>query len=115
MLTLAITLIFSGLLITLICLPMVYGKVPPNALYGMRTKHTFQSSQAWMDLNEVGGMLFSLLGFPLILGGAVGLFLTDDHVALVGTTTTIVCLASVAFAVYLFLRYSVRYTARNAA
>ncbi len=49
-----------------------------------------------------------------MLGGAVGLFLTDDHVALVGTTTSVGCLTSVAFTVYLFLRYSARYTARNA-
>ena len=113
MLALAITLICSGLITTLICLPMIYGRVLPNALYGIRTRHTFESSEAWMDLNEVGGMLFSLLGFPLVLGGTIGLFLSDTHIALVGIATTAGCILSLGFTVYLFLRYSARYTARN--
>ena len=111
MLTLAIALIVCGLITTLICLPMIYGKVLPNALYGIRTRHTFESSKAWMDLNEVGGMLFSLIGFPLMLAGAIGIFLDDSHVALVGISSTIGCLLSLGFAVYLFLRYSTRYSA----
>ena len=113
MFTLAITLICSGLLTTLVCLPMIYGKVLPNALYGIRTRHTFESHEAWMDLNEVGGMLFSLVGFPLMLAGAIGIFLDDSHVALVGIASTIGCFLSIGFAVYLFLRYASRYSARN--
>ena len=113
MILLAVTLILSGLIITGICLPMIYCKVPMNAMYGMRTRHTFQSAEAWTHLNEVGGMLFSLLGFPMILGGTVGLFLTDEYVALIGTCTAIVALVSVAFATYLFVRYSIRYTSRQ--
>lgn len=66
-----------------------------------------------MDLNEVGGMLFSLLGLPLMLSGVVSLFLGNQHVALIGTTTSVAFLASTAFAVFLFQRYSARYTARN--
>ena len=115
MLALAITLICSGLLTTLICLPMIFGKVPPNAFYGIRTSHTFESSEAWMDLNEVGGMLFALLGFPLMLGGTIGLFLDETHVALIGIATAVGSLLSLGFAVYMFLRYSARYKARNCA
>ena len=113
MLALALTLIASGLITTLICLPMIYGKVLPNIFYGIRTRRTFESSEAWMDLNEVGGMLFSLLGFPPLLAGTIGLFLDDTHLALVGTATAVCCLLSLGFTVYLFLRYSARYTARN--
>lgn len=113
MLIVAITLIFSGALVTAICLPMVYERIPPNAVYGMRTKHTFRSNEAWYHLNEVGGMVFSMLGFPLMLGGSVGLFLTDKHVALIGTTTAVAALVSMVFAVFLFMRYSIRYTART--
>ncbi len=104
------TLLMSGLLITCVCMPMIYGKLPMNIWYGMRTRHTFQSHESWMHLNEIGGMLFSLLGFPLILGGVIGVFLTDDHVALIGTATSIVSLVSCGFAAYLFVRYSSRYT-----
>jgi len=114
MLALAATLVLSGALITCICLPMIYGKLPMNSLYGMRTRHTFQSDEAWLHLNEIGGMLFSLLGFPLMLGGTMGFFLTDEYVALVGIATSIIAFASIGFAVYLFVRYSGRYTARMA-
>ena len=110
MVTLATVLLMSGLLITGVCLPMIYGKLPMNLWYGMRTKTTFQSQESWAHLNEIGGMLFSLLGFPLILGGLVGLFLTDEHVALIGTATSSVSLVSCGFAAYLFVRYSNRYT-----
>ena len=110
MLALAIVFLASGLLITGICMPMVYGKLPMNIWYGMRTKTSLQSEESWTHLNEIGGMLFSLLGFPMMLGGAIGLFLTDEHVTLLCTATGIVTLASIVFAVYLFLRYSARYT-----
>lgn len=106
MLALAITLFMSGALLTAICLPMIYRKLPMNAWYGMRTAKTFRSEEAWFHLNEIGGMLFSLLGFPLMLGGAIGFFLSDQYVALVGIASSVVCLASVVFAVFLFVRYS---------
>lgn len=114
MLTLAITLFLSGVLVTGLCLPMVYGKLPMNAWYGMRTKNTLDSLESWQHLNEVGGMLFSLLGFPLMLGGVVGFFLTDAHVPLVGLATSVVSLVSVGLAAYLFVRYSNRYAKRVA-
>lgn len=112
MFTLATTFFLSGLLTIGICLPMVFGKVPMNAWYGMRTKSAFRSQEAWEHLNEVGGMLYSLLGFPMILGGLVGFFLKDDHVPLVGMVTSIVTLVSCGFASVLFLRYANRYTKR---
>jgi len=92
---------------------MIYGKVRPNAFYGIRTRYTFESSEAWMDLNEIGGMLFSLLRFPLMLGGTTGLFLDETHVALVGIATVIGGLLTLSFAVHLFLRYSARYSDRT--
>ena len=113
MISVSITLILSGLLITCVCVPMIYELIPPNVWYGMRTKHTFRSNEAWYHLNEIGGMLFSLLGFPLMLGGGIGLFLTDQHVALIGTATSIAALVSLGLATYLFVRYSIRYTVRT--
>ena len=110
MLLLAIIFLMSGLLIIGICLPLVYNKLPMNAWYGMRTKDTFQSQESWTHLNEVGGMLFSTLGFPLILAGGLAFFLKDDQVELIGMATTIVFLVSCGFICYLFVRYSSRYT-----
>ena len=113
MLTLSLILLGSGLLTTLVCLPLVFGKVPPNAVYGFRTRQTFASPRAWADLNEVGGMAVAQVGFPLMLGGGIGLFLPDAYVGLVGTATAIVCLLSIGLAVGLYLRYAAKYAARG--
>ena len=110
MLALAIVFLVSGLMITGICMPMVYGKLPMNLWYGMRTKTTLQSEESWAHLNEIGGMLFSLLGFPLMVGGLIGMFLTDEHITLICIATGVVSLASIVFAAYLFVRYSDRYS-----
>ena len=110
MLALAIVFLVSGLMITALCMPMVYGKLPMNVWYGMRTKTTLQSEESWTHLNEIGGMLFSLLGFPLMVGGLIGMFLSDEHITLICTATGVVSLASIAFSAYLFIRYSARYS-----
>lgn len=114
MLAVAVTLFMSGLLITGACMPMVHRKLPMNAWYGMRTTKTFQSEEAWLHLNEIGGMLFSLLGFPLMLGGTIGFFLGDEYVALIGLTSSVACVASIGMALYMFVRYANRYSAANA-
>lgn len=109
MTVLAFTLFLSGVLITLVCLPLVFGKVPMNNLYGIRLKASFHSEEAWMHLNEIGGMNLAMLGFPLMLGGGVGFYLEDEHLALLGSATAISTLSSSAFAACLFMRYANRY------
>ncbi|MEM6656274.1 MAG: SdpI family protein [Planctomycetota bacterium] len=106
MFALATTLLLSGSILIAVCLPLVFNVVPRNALYGMRIKQAFESDVSWRHLNEVGGMLFAMTGFPLILGGGLGFFLGDEHVALVGAATSAVTLAAVGMAVCLFLRYA---------
>lgn len=48
-----------------------------------------------------------------MLGGAIGFFLSEDYIALIGAASTVVCLASTAFATFLFVRYANRYTNAN--
>ena len=109
MLVVAVALLCSGMLISLGCLPLVFRMVPPNSVYGIRTPQALDSEEAWLDLNMVGGMLFSLVGFPLMLGGVIGLFLDGEYVAIVGLATTIGCLLTLGFSVYFLRRYSSRY------
>ena len=113
MITLSITYLLSGLLISLATLPLVYGKIPMNALYGIRVKQTFESETSWYHLNEVGGMIFTMLGFPLILSGGLGFFLPQTMLVIHSTLTLVITLISSGFAIYLFMRYAIRHQKQN--
>jgi len=113
MITLSITYLLSGLLVSLATLPLVYGKIPMNALYGFRVKQTFESNTSWYHLNEVGGMIFTMLGFPLMLSGILGFFLPETMLVTHSTITLVITFLSIGFAVYLFMRYAIRYQQQN--
>ncbi|TWU24695.1 SdpI family protein [Bythopirellula polymerisocia] len=57
-------LIAGGLLVVL-GLPLYFGKVPPNRLYGFRTRSTLVNPQKWMAVNRVAG------GWMVLVGTAV--------------------------------------------
>ena len=114
MIALSLTFLASGLLIFFAMLPLVHRKIPMNALYGVRTKHSFHSEQAWFHLNEVGGMIFAMIGFPLILAGVLGLFLPEALLMEYSYSVLCVSLLSVASAIYFIFSYSVKYTKRTA-
>ena len=108
--TLSITFLFSGILVFVACLPIVHGMIPMNKFYGMRTKNTFKSDESWLHLNEVGGMIFAMIGFPLILAGMLGFVIPEQLLQIFSTMVLIVSFLSIAAAIYFFTRYSIRYT-----
>jgi len=107
---LAITFLLSGLLVFVACLPIVHGKIPMNKIYGMRTRNTFKSDKAWFHLNEVGGMIFAMIGFPLILAGALGFAVPEHLLNVFSSVVLVVSFLSIGAAIYFFTRYSIRYT-----
>ncbi len=114
MITLSITFLLSGLLIFGFCIPLSLAKIPMNSVYGMRTPQAFASEEAWYHLNEVGGMIFAMTGFPLILAGGLGFFLPLSLIGPFGIVVTIAVLLSNVVAVWFFLSYSARYKRRQA-
>ena len=56
---------FVGLVIAGISVPMVLDKVPPNHLYGFRTKKTLSSKEIWYKSNRRAGK--ELLGAGLFI------------------------------------------------
>ena len=66
---------FPGLIFVL-GLPLAFGWVPPNRLYGFRTSTTFSSLDAWYYINLATGVALIVAG---ILGGLV-IFLLDHGV-----------------------------------
>jgi uncharacterized membrane protein YesL len=81
-----------------------------NKFYGMRTKDTFKSDESWLHLNEVGGMIFAMIGFPLILAGVLGFVIPEQLLQIFSTIVLIVSFLSIAAAIYFFTQYSIRYT-----
>ena len=68
----------SGLLITLLSVPLILHRVPPNSIYGIRTKASFASDSEWYRINEIGGRYLTLSGIIILAVGIVGFFLPDS-------------------------------------
>ncbi|QEG33024.1 SdpI family protein [Bythopirellula goksoeyrii] len=57
-------LVVGGVLVVL-GVPLYFGKVPPNRVYGFRTRSTLADSQKWFAVNRVTG------GWMVLIGTAV--------------------------------------------
>lgn len=64
-----------GLLITLLAIPLILRRVPPNSLYGVRMRASFASHSDWYRINAVGGRYLIASGIVILLAGIVGSFL----------------------------------------
>lgn len=64
----------SGILIVLLAIPMILRRVPPNSLYGVRTKASFASDSDWYRINAIGGRYLAVAGIVIFLVGMVGFF-----------------------------------------
>jgi hypothetical protein len=52
MTTLLILHLGSGVLLMLLSLPLLWGKVPPNGLYGFRVRATLDNPDIWYPANK---------------------------------------------------------------
>jgi uncharacterized membrane protein len=84
--TLWFLLLFAGVagLMMALAVPLMYGRVKPNSLYGLRTERTLRDEDAWYRGNAYGGRLFFRTGMVALVA-VVGLYcvpsLRDDFVA----------------------------------
>jgi uncharacterized membrane protein len=98
-----ILVLASGILTALISLPLIRGKVPPNVIYGIRTKRAFSSRENWYRINKYGGKMFLRAGLLIIAVGVTGFFLPAADLAIYGIIAAIVVLGSVLGAVVMCL------------
>ena len=58
----------SGVLLAGIALPLIFGKIPPNGLYGFRVKKTMEHPEIWYPVNAYAGkwLLAAGLGISLV-------------------------------------------------
>ena len=91
--TVALIFIASGLLIFVVSLPLVYRKVPMNALYGVRIPRSMESEQRWYDINAYGGRQLARWSWLITATGAVGFFVPQEHLlvyTLAGTAAILI-------------------------
>jgi CheY-like chemotaxis protein len=62
------TFLFAGALLVGLGVPLLRGKVPPNGLYGVRIRATFEDRTVWYEANR-------MMGRDLVLVGAATLFI----------------------------------------
>jgi uncharacterized membrane protein len=106
-------LIFTGacLLMIGLSIPLIRGRVKPNAWYGLRVSYTVDNPDVWYPANRYAGKLLLVYGLVL-LGVTLGLPLLLDP-DLMGpaadaylTSITIVLLAGILIVLGLSWRYA---------
>ena len=56
-----------GLLVILICVPMILERVPPNNWYGFRTPRTLSDPNVWYPANRIAGQYLAVAGTGIVL------------------------------------------------
>lgn len=60
-----------GLVFVLLGIPLFLGKVPQNALYGLRTRKTLDDEGAWYKANRFAGAAFAIAGAVILIAWAL--------------------------------------------
>ena len=68
--------LLAGLLCVGLAVPLIRGRVKPNAIYGARTARTLASEETWYRVNAACGRWLFWSGLALAASGVVGWFLT---------------------------------------
>jgi uncharacterized membrane protein len=87
--------LMTGIVASLISVPLIRGKVPPNSLYGIRTKFAFSSEENWYRINRYGGKMFLRAGLLITVMSVVGLFLPVAYLTIYSIIAAVVVLGSI--------------------
>lgn len=72
---LGISNITVGVLIIVLCLPLLKGRIGMNHWYGMRFRKSFQSKENWYRINGYGAQRMILWSAVLVIVGVLTLFI----------------------------------------
>lgn len=62
-----IVFVLTGLLFIALGIPLILRRVPPNSLYGLRTRNTLDDEWVWYEANAASGRDLAWLGLGLVL------------------------------------------------
>ena len=65
--------------VVLFSLPLIFGKVKMNGIYGIRIPESFRSEARWYQINRFGGILFLVWGLAIGILGVVGISLPSNQ------------------------------------
>jgi uncharacterized membrane protein len=65
------TLVFAGVLIMAVSVPMILRLVPRNPLYGFRTPRTLRSDAVWYPANQFAGVAMACAGAVWTLAAVI--------------------------------------------
>jgi len=72
---LGISNVSVGILMILLCVPLLKGRIGMNHWYGMRFKKSFQSEENWYRINRYGARKMILWSGVLVIIGVLTLFI----------------------------------------
>ena len=103
---LGVLYIFTGIVLILVCIPLLHDRVKPNAFYGMRLKKAFESEENWYKINRRGAQLFIGWGGILMGLGVPLFFVPIARDGLLSTILIFVPLIVALLATWQLLRYA---------
>lgn len=59
---------FIGSLLCILCVPLIFRRIPPNRFYGFRTTKTLSDERIWYEANAIGGKWLFAAGALVIFG-----------------------------------------------
>lgn len=88
-------ILMAGLVTSMISLPLIWGKVPPNVIYGIRTKQAFSSRENWYRINKYGGKMFLRAGLLTVIVGLAGVLLPSAYLTIYAIVAAVIVLGAV--------------------
>ena len=89
-----LTIVVSYLLVAGLSVPLILQKVPPNRIYGFRSKRTLGDEQVWYRVNRLGGVFLLLTCLGTLVAALVPLLSVWPDVGAAATTLTGVVITS---------------------
>jgi phosphatidylglycerophosphate synthase len=104
---LLVVFVSAGLLLTVLSIPMVFRKIPPNYWYGFRVRATLESEEVWYPANEYAGKRLFWVGIAAVASAFAGFLLpvltVGVYASLVGVVVVVGLVVTLAQC-FLYLR-----------
>jgi uncharacterized membrane protein len=94
-----------GVLFAVLAVPPMRRKVPPNAMYGFRTRKTLNDPAVWYDANEFSGRCLFRLGIVVGLSSLVLFFIPAIHDIEYSIACQVIMITGIAASVIMSYRY----------
>jgi hypothetical protein len=97
----------GGILLTLLSIPLILRRIPPNGLYGFRTQQTMENPELWYEVNVYSGKRLLVTGIGTVIASLVLYFwpgISVDAFALGVTGVVLGLLAWSLIQSFLYLR-----------